>query len=116
MKTQIQMSSTLSQIQAKQSESDPDPLIVKQRTDLLTALRHENRILTIQNASEDLEGTEGWKTLLSQCKFRNNHKAVEYQNASIRTTFMSGNRKATAVTFKRGPRQLFWNVEKKGEK
>ncbi len=94
------MSNTLSQIQAKQSESDPDPMLVKQKTDLLASLRHENCVLTIQNAPEDLEGTEGWKTLLSQCKFRNNHKAAEYQNASIRTTFMSGNRKSTAVTFK----------------
>ncbi len=67
MRAQNQMSNTLGQIQAKQSESDPDPMLVKQKTDLLASLRHNNRILTIQNAPKDLEGTEGWKTLLSQC-------------------------------------------------
>merc|ERR1712082_38113 len=97
---QKQMATTLSQIQAKQTETQPDPHIQKQRTDLLTALRQENLILTVQNAPEELEGTDGWKTLLAQLKIRNNRKASEYQNASIRTTFLSGNRKSTAITFK----------------
>ncbi len=112
------MSNTLNQIQEKQTKSNPDPLLVEQKTDLLASLKHENCILTVQNSPDDLEGTEGWKTLLSQCQFRNNHKAAEYQNASIITTFMSGNRKATAVTFKSKEDRdnFFWNVEKKGQK
>ncbi len=112
------MSNTLRNIQEKQTESTPDPHIEKQKKDLLASLKTENCVLTVHNCQDNLEGTEGWKTILSQCQFRNNFKASDFQNASINTTFLSGNRKSTSVTFqsKEDRDSFLWNVEKKNQK